>query len=111
MSLSIETFQQADIRAGTIADARDFSEARAPAYKLTIDFGPEIGRLQSSAQLKARYTEADLVGRQVMAVVNLPPKKVAGFVSECLVLGFADAEGAIVLAQAERPVPDGARMH
>lgn len=111
MSVSIETFQQVDIRAGTIADARDFPEARTPAFKLTIDFGAAIGRLQSSAQLTTRYTEADLLGRQVMAVVNLPPKKVAGFVSQCLVLGFADAEGAIVLARPEQLVADGARLH
>lgn len=111
MTISFGDFQQVDIRAGTIKTVQDFAKARKPAYQLTIDFGPEIGTLQSSAQLTAHYSRGDLLNRQIMAVVNLPPRQIADFLSQCLVLGFADDNGDIVLAEPEHSVPDGARMH
>jgi tRNA-binding protein len=103
-------FQSLDIRAGTVVSAESFREARKPAYKLQIDFG-ELGMLQSSAQVTALYTPEDLVGRQVLAVVNFEPKRIAGFKSECLVLGIDDAEGNVVLLATERPVPNGNRVY
>jgi len=105
------TFQAVDIRVGTVAAVEDFPEARTPAYKLWIDFGEAIGRRQTSAQLTANYTRAELEGRQVAALINVPPKRVAGFVSECLVLGFADADGGVVLIGPDTPVPDGSPLH
>src|SRR4051812_15237805 len=99
-----------DLRVGTVTAVDPFPEARRPAYKLWIDFGPEIGVRKSCAQITARYTREELIGRQVLAVVNFPPKQVGPFMSEVLVTGFADAEGAIVLAQPERPVLNGARL-
>ena len=111
MTIQFEDFQKVDIRAGTIIAVTDFPKARKPAYKLTIDFGPEVGTLQSSAQITALYSEQDLMNRQVMAVVNFPAKQIADFISQCLVLGFADSNGDIVLAEPERTVPNGARMH
>ena len=104
-------FERVELRVGTIVTAEEFPEARKPAYQLTIDFGPEVGTKRSSAQITDHYTPATLVGRQVIAVVNFPPKQVGPFVSECLTTGFADAEGKIVLAEPERPVPNGARLY
>ena len=103
-------FEHVDLRVGTIREARPFPEARRPAYQLLIDFGPEIGLKKSSAQLTHHYTPATLLGRQVLAVVNFPPKQIGKFCSEVLVTGFADAEGHIVLASVAASVPDGTRL-
>lgn len=103
-------FLKVDIRAGTITDAQPFPEARRPAYRLWIDFGAELGVRKSSAQLTTRYAAGDLIGRQVVAVVNFPPKQIGPFRSEVLVLGFPDAEGAVLLVTPDRPVPNGARL-
>ena len=99
-----------DLRIGTVVAAEPFAEARVPALKLEIDFGPELGRKRSSAQLTRRYEAGTLVGRQVVAVVNFPPKRVAGFVSEVLVLGGVPEHGDVVLLAPDAPVPDGTRI-
>ncbi len=103
-------FTRLDLRAGTIVAVEPFAQARVPAYKLTLDFG-ELGLRRSSAQLVANYTPETLVGRRILAVVNFPPKRIAGFASEVLVLGASDAAGNVVLASFERDVPDGARLY
>ncbi|MHA6724079.1 tRNA-binding protein [Sphingomonas sp. RS2018] len=104
------TFLATDIRVGTIVVALPFPEARKPAYRLTIDFGPVIGRRQSSAQITEHYTLEELVGRQVAAVVNLPPRQIGPMMSEVLTLGFPDAEGRVVLVTPTHGVPDGGRL-
>ncbi len=109
--IEFEDFQKVDIRVGRVTRAEPFPEARKPAFKLWIDFGAEIGEMRSSAQITERYAPAALVGRMVMAVVNLAPRQIGPFRSEVLVLGFADAEGAVVLAAPEAQVPLGARLH
>lgn len=108
--VTFEDFQRVEMRVGRIVAAEPFPEARKPAYKLRIDFGPEVGIKQSSAQLTALYSREELVGRLVVGVVNFPPRRVAGFNSEALVLGAADAEGAVVLLHPERDLPPGARI-
>lgn len=108
--VTFDDFQRVEMRVGRILAAEPFPEARKPAYKLRIDFGPEIGMKQSSAQLTALYRCEDLIGRLIVGVVNFPPRRVAGFNSEVLVLGAADAEGAVVLLEVEREVPLGARI-
>ncbi len=108
--VTFEDFQRVEMRVGRIIDVEPFPEARKPAYKLRIDFGPEVGVKQSSAQLTTLYRREDLVDRLVVGVVNFPPRRVAGFQSEVLVLGAADAEGAVVLLHPERDVPLGARI-
>ena len=103
-------FEQVELRAGTIVSAEAFPEARVPAYKLIVDFGPDIGRRKSSAQITDLYDAGELVGRQVIAVVNFPPKQIGPFVSECLVTGFHRDDGKVVLATVDSDVPDGAKL-
>lgn len=108
--IAFDDFLKVDIRAGTVLRAAPFPEARKPAIKLWIDFGPEIGEKKSSAQIAALYTPETLVGRRIMAVVNFPPRQIGPFMSEVLVLGFHDTDDAVVLAGPDRDVPDGARL-
>lgn len=109
-TVSFDDFLAIDIRAGTVIDASTFPEARKPAIKLWIDFGDAIGVKKSSAQITAHYTPEKLIGRKVMAVTNFPPRQIGPFMSEVLVLGFPDADGAIVLAGPDSDVPNGSRM-
>ena len=109
-TITYADFERVDIRVGTIVEALPFPEARKPAYKLTIDFGPEIGTKKSSAQITVHYTLEELVGRQVLAVVNFPPRQIGPVRSEVLTLGFEDEAGAIVLAGVDHPVPNGKKM-
>ncbi len=102
-------FEKVELRVGTIIEIQDFPEARKPAYKLTIDFG-EFGTKRSSAQITKHYKKEDLVGRQVVCVINFPTKQIGPFVSECLTTGFADENGDVVLTQPERKVPNGVKI-
>ena len=108
--ISWEDFEKVDVRAGTVVEAEPFPEARKPSIKLTVDFGPEVGTRKTSAQLTALYEPEGLVGRQVVAVVNFPPKRIAGFKSEVLVLGVPDEGGEVVLLSPDYDVPPGGRM-
>ncbi|WGV14578.1 tRNA-binding protein [Fuscovulum ytuae] len=110
MTISYDDFQKVDIRLGRITRAEPFPEARKPAIKLWVDFGPEIGEKRSSAQLTRHYTPEGLVGRLVMGVVNFPPRQIGKVMSEVLVLGVPDAEGEVVLLAPDRDVPLGGRM-
>ena len=105
-----EDFERVDVRIGRVVDAESFPKARKPSVKLAVDFGPELGIKNSSAQLTDYYSPEELLGRQILAVVNFPPKRIAGFKSEVLMLGVPDEEGAVVLLIPEREVPLGSRM-
>src|SRR5271167_1920050 len=108
--ITFDDFMKVDIRLGTIVDAQLFPQARKPAYRLTIDFGPAIGLKKSSAQITRHYQPEALVGRQVAAVVNFPPRQIGPFMSEVLTLGFPDAAGEVVLVVPSRNVPNGGRL-
>ena len=108
--IAFEEFLGIDVRVGTIIEARAFPEARRPALKLLIDFGPTIGRKKSSAQITAYYNAEDIFGRQIAAVVNFPPRQIGKFISEVLTLGFPDEKGAVVLFSPDRVIPNGSRL-
>ena len=110
MSITYDDFAKVDVRVGTIVAVEPYPEARKPAYKLQVDFGPEIGVKKSSAQCTVHYRMDELVGRQVSAVVNFPPKQIGKFMSEVLVLGFPDGKGEVVLVVPDQKVPDGGRL-
>lgn len=110
MEITWTDFEKVEIRVGTIIAAQNFVKARKPAYQLTIDFGDELGIRRSSAQITTHYTPDNLVGMQITAVVNFPPKQIANFVSQCLVLGVIAADGSVVLLQPTQTVPNGLRI-
>ncbi|MEG3177244.1 tRNA-binding protein [Sphingomonas sp. RB3P16] len=109
--VTFDDFLKLDIRVGTIVEALPFPQARKPAFRLTIDFGPEIGIKRSSAQITARYTLEQLPGQQVAAVVNFPPRQIGPMMSEVLTLGFPDEKGEVVLVQPNLPIPNGGRLY
>ena len=111
MTIEFDDFLKVDIRVGTVVNAEPYQEARKPSIKMEIDFGPEIGVKKSSAQITAHYTPEGLIGKQVIAVVNFPPRQIGKFMSEVLVLGMPDADGAVVLLSPDLAVPEGGRMH
>jgi len=110
IAIAFEDFEKVDIRVGTVVQAEPFPAARRPAFRLWVDFGAALGVRKSSAQLTVHYTPDALIGRQVAAVVNFPPRRIGTFMSEVLVLGFPDAAGAVVLLNVDQPVPDGGRL-
>jgi tRNA-binding protein len=107
--IDLSDFEKTELRVGTILKVQDFPEARKPAYKLQIDFG-KLGIRSSSAQITKHYTKEELVGKQVVCVINFPSKQIGPFISECLTTGFSDEEGGIILTQPERKVPNGSKM-
>jgi tRNA-binding protein len=110
-TITFDDFLKVDIRVGTVVTAEPFPEARKPAYRMTIDFGPELGIKKTSAQITEHYTLDELVGRKVAAVVNFPPRQIGPVMSEVLTLGFPDADGNVVLVGVDREVPDGGRLY
>ncbi len=110
MTIDYDDFARVDMRVGTVRRAEPFPDARKPSSKLWVDFGPDIGEKKTSAQITKYYRPDALIGRQVAAVVNFPPKQIGKFLSEVLVLGFPDAEGAVVMIGPDRPVPDGGKL-
>ncbi len=109
--ITFDDFLKVDVRVGTIVDAQPFPEARRPAIKLWVDFGAPLGVKKTSAQITVHYAVEDLLGKQVAAVVNFPPKQIGKFMSEILVLGFPDDAGEVVLVTADKPVPNGGRLY
>lgn len=109
-AIGYDDFRKVDVRVGTIVEAESFPQARKPAYKLKVDFGAAIGQRRSSVQIVPNYKLEELVGRQVAAVVNFPPKQIGPFMSEVLVLGFEDEAGNVTLIQPSKPVPNGGRL-
>lgn len=107
--ISWNDFEKVELRVGTIIKAEDFPQARKPSYKLQIDFG-ELGIRNSSAQVTVHYTKEELIGKQIVSVVNFPKKQIANFFSECLVTGFADSSNAVVLISPDKPVPNGSKL-
>ena len=110
MTISWQDFEKVDMRVGVVTDAKEFPEARRPAYRLWIDFGPVLGVKRSSAQVTAHYRPADLIGRRVVAVVNFPPKQIGPFVSEVLVLGAYNEAGEVILLDPDQPVAPGSKI-
>ena len=110
MTIAYDDFQNVDIRVGTITRTEPYPEARKPAIKLWVDFGAEIGEKRSSAQITVHYVPEELIGKQVLAVVNFPPRQIGKFMSEVLTLGFADEAGAVILFAPDRAVPNGSRL-
>ena len=108
--ISWNDFEKVELRVGTITEVKDFPEARKPAYKLTVDFGKEIGIKKSSAQITDHYTKKALLGKQVLAVVNFPPKQIGPFMSECLVTGLPDSNGKVILVSPDQKVKNGERL-
>ncbi len=108
--IAFDDFMRVDVRVGEVIRAEPFPEARKPAYKLTIDFGPDVGVKRSSAQITRHYTTDELSGRKVAAVVNFPPRQIGPYMSEVLTLGFPDADGEVVLVGVDRDVPNGGRL-
>ena len=108
--ISWDDFQKVDLRVGTIVEVQDFPEARRPAWKLTVDFGKDVGLKRASAQITDLYDREDLIGKQVLGVVNFPKKQIGPFMSECLVTGFVTADGPVVLAVPDKPVANGHRL-
>lgn len=108
--LTWKEFERVELRVGTITAAETFPEARKPAYKLTVDFGDEVGIRRSSAQITTHYDPGELVGKQVMGVVNFPEKQIGPFMSQCLVTGFIQDDGSVILAVPDKPVPNGLRL-
>ncbi len=111
MSITFDDFLKVDIRVGTVVRAEPYPEARQPAFKLWVDFGPEIGERKTSAQITRHYDLEGVVGKQVVAVTNFPPKQIGKFMSEVLVLGIPDKDGEVVLLAPDKKVPDGGRMY
>jgi tRNA-binding protein len=111
MRITYDDFAKVDIRAGTVLSAQPLEGARKPAYKMRVDFGPEIGERDSSVQITVVYRADELIGSQVCAVVNFEPKRIAGFISEVLVLGMNDLDGNVVLVRPQYPVPNGTRLY
>jgi tRNA-binding protein len=110
-TIAFDDFLKVDIRVGTVIRAEPYPQARVPAIKLWIDFGPEIGEKKTSAQITDLYTPETLIGQQVAAVVNFPPRQIGKFMSQVLTLGFSDENGHVVLIQPKQPVPNGSRLH